>query len=101
MAKRRINFNNVGFAALGRTLMQNNRAQFSKKERELRLTSKKEKWVDHKKASPELLKEIRLKLKQQEKKEWNLTLLSFLGAIFLIYLLTQMIDFRYLWYNFR
>lgn len=66
--KRRINLNSVGFAALGRTLIKNNRAQRPNKERDISLFSNGEKWADHKTASPELLAEIRERVIREQSK---------------------------------
>jgi len=52
---RRLNINSIGFAALGRTLIKNNRAQRPESKRSVSLTSKTTRYVDPKKANKYLL----------------------------------------------
>ena len=65
---RRIHMGSIGFAALGRTIIKNNRAQRPESKRGVSLVSKTKLYVDPKSASPTLLKEIKAKILNDTKK---------------------------------
>lgn len=86
---RRIHMNSIGFAALGRTIIKNNRAQRPESKREVSLVSKTKLYVDPKKASPKLLKEIKTKILKDTKKRHQkiimITSIIFMIVIFSMY----------------
>jgi hypothetical protein len=79
----------VGFAALGRAIIKNNRAQRPESKRSVSLVSKTKLYVDPKKASPKLLKEVKAKILRDTKKRHQkiilITSIIFMILIFSIY----------------
>ncbi|WP_299680736.1 hypothetical protein [uncultured Dokdonia sp.] len=65
---RRLDMSSIGFAALGRTLIKNNRAQRPESKRNISLTSETTHYIDPKKASPELLEQIKDKIEKENRK---------------------------------
>ncbi len=84
---RRIHMGSIGFAALGRTIIKNNRAQRPESKREVSLVSKTKLYVDPKSASPTLLKEIKVKiLKDTKKRHQKIIILT--SVLFMILILS-------------
>lgn len=65
---RRMDIGSIGFAALGRTILKNNRAQRPKNKRNISLAGKTSAYLDPKQASPELLNKIKTKIIRDNKK---------------------------------
>lgn len=65
---RRLDMGSIGFAALGRTILKNNRAQRPESKRGISLVSKTQSYTDPKNASPELLKTIRTRMSKDRKR---------------------------------
>ncbi len=86
---RRIDMGSIGFAALGRTIIKNNRAQRPKSKRSVSLVSNPKPYIDQKKASPQLLKEIKAKILKDTKKRHQkiiiITSIIFMILMFIIY----------------
>ena len=81
----------VGFAALGRTIIKNNRAQRNASKRDIGLVSTTTRYVDPKTASPQLLKQLKTKiLKDTQKRHQKtilITIIFFMIVIWSMYLM--------------
>lgn len=65
---RRMEMGSIGFAALGRTIIKNNRLQRPQTKRNITLVGKTSSYLDPKQASPELLNKIKTKIVRDHKK---------------------------------
>ena len=83
---RRLDMSSIGFAALGRTLIKNNRAQRPESKRSISLASKKQRYVDPKKANPELLKQIKNNIiNQQKRRKQKIGIITSIIFLMLLY----------------
>jgi len=65
---RRINMNSVGFAALGRTIIKDNRAQRPESKRGVSFVSSRKVKTHYKKVSSEVLERIKRDMKEKQKR---------------------------------
>ncbi len=83
---RKTDIGSIGFAALGRSILKNNRAQRPDLKRRVSIVNLKKSYPDPKKASPELLYKIRteMQLKQRSRNKKMIYISSFIFIIIAI-----------------
>ncbi len=94
---RRINMNSIGFAALGRTIIKNNRAQRPESKRGVSLVPSHKIETHYKKASPEILEKIKRDMKEKQKRRrTKLLYISIFISIVLVCCLWYLKHFNYI-----
>jgi hypothetical protein len=89
--------NSIGFAALGRTIIKNNRAQRPESKRGVSLVSSRKVATHYKKASPEVLEKIKNDLKEKQKRRHvKLLYVSVLISIVMLCCLLYLKHFNYI-----
>lgn len=88
---RRMEMSSIGFAALGRSILKNNKAQRPTAKRKISLAGKTRPFIDSKQASPELLNKIKTKIirdnKKRQQKRLIITSIAFMILMLSIFLI--------------
>ncbi|GEM_PF-3241408 len=86
-----------GSALAANQIIRNNRAMLKKRRKgKLSFVAKNQKFVDHKKASPELLEEIRERLQERRKRKFRIRLICVTIALIVFLSLCILIDWDFL-----
>ena len=86
-----------GSTAAANQVLKSNRAMLGKrKKRKLSYVAKDEKFVDHKKASPELLEEIRERLCRRRKRGLMIRVLCTIVGVILVVIVWAVIDWSFI-----
>lgn len=94
---RRIHLGSIGFAALGRTIIKNNRAQRPESKRGVSLVSHHKVATRYKKASPELLLKIKTEIqKKQRSRNKKMVYIGLVISIGMIFCLWYLKHFNYI-----
>ena len=88
---RRMEMSSIGFAALGRSILKNNKAQRPTAKRKISLVGETRPYQDPKQANPELLKKIKTKIvrdnKKRHQKRLIITSIAFIILMLSIFLI--------------